>query len=356
MATVNFPFITPSTTAGKIGINILTICGALLCVPCQCYLAVARPLAEQRREKKRERDLEAAQHLFTPRARPVRERTLSLYNIESLQSSTEHQAQSSFLSKLPLELCLPIYEELLRGNMFHIWMDSEAGPPPTHRLRSEYCAENYHPNRGLKCFRSRKMSEGNFLSLLLTCRKMYTESVEVLYTANTFRPDDANSFLWMSNWILPQRFQAIRSLQLHYYVWSHTSWKDQVSVLPTKARNNPILHGKYRPGSSEDWTHVWIVIASMRGLRKLEVELTAASELKSIWLAQEVVMLEAVKAVTSPSNFLLTLPFAGSPHSHEMYPSLCQVVVPEEDRCVTITRLLAQRMRKRRRPGRERGQ
>ncbi|KAF2810822.1 uncharacterized protein BDZ99DRAFT_289775 [Mytilinidion resinicola] len=129
------------------------------------------------------------------------------------------------------------------------------------------------------------------------------------------------------------------SLQFHYNVWSHTYWRSLVSVLPTEAQNNPLLHVTYRLEISEDWNHVWTIIASISGLRKLQVELMAASEWKAMWPAQEAVMLEAVKAVTAPFNFKLILPFVRSPHLHEMYSSLCQVVVPEEDGCVTLARI-----------------
>ncbi|KAF2810821.1 uncharacterized protein BDZ99DRAFT_289778 [Mytilinidion resinicola] len=154
MTTATYSNIVPSTTARRISNGILTICGVLLCAPCLCYQIVTGRVDDRRREKKKRCAREAAQRLDTPRPRPARERTLSLYGIESSQSMTEHRLQSGFFSRLPLEFRLLIYADLLGTNIFHIWIEGQAGPPSTHRLRSNYCAESNRPDSSLQCYQS----------------------------------------------------------------------------------------------------------------------------------------------------------------------------------------------------------
>ncbi len=77
----------------------------------------------------------------------------------------------------------------------------------------------------------------------------------MLYSANTFHIMNPYLIKQLSSLILPQRFQAIRSLILHISLITYPSVKRRIK---------------------KDYDERWHVIASMRGLRKLRILLRAA--------------------------------------------------------------------------------
>ena len=99
--------------------------------------------------------------------------------------------------------------------------------------------------------------------------------------------------MYLPGLLVPQRFNAIRSLQFTWYV-----------------RDPPILGG--RRYNDISWVTIWHVFASMQGLRKLRVELEISPLWQAQWAECESTVFEPVKAVTTPCLFDLVLPFRGS--------------------------------------------
>lgn len=54
------------------------------------------------------------------------------------------------------------------------------------------------------------------LALLQSCRQIYTEAIEIMYATNLFDLDDVSTLLYLSQTIRPQRFAAIKYLQLKW--------------------------------------------------------------------------------------------------------------------------------------------
>ncbi|KAL8690349.1 MAG: hypothetical protein Q9218_004190 [Villophora microphyllina] len=114
---------------------------------------------------------------------------------------------SALLTRLPAEVRLQIWEEVLGGNLFHL--TGTTGPV---KLQCFLCRNfskdhdscnltitkntrrHYHRCQGSQqepCFfKCPEKPSYQPLSLLLTCRQIYREAVEVLYVANTFNIGD----------------------------------------------------------------------------------------------------------------------------------------------------------------------
>ena len=58
--------------------------------------------------------------------------------------------------------------------------------------------------------------QGGILPFLVTCRRLYAEAIDVLYSHNNFSMLHLESVLYLSYTTLPQRFNAIRSLHLSW--------------------------------------------------------------------------------------------------------------------------------------------
>ncbi|KAI9845111.1 MAG: hypothetical protein M1838_001900 [Thelocarpon superellum] len=128
------------------------------------------------------------------------------------------------------------------------------------------------------------------LSLLLTCRRVYAEAIDLLYASNQFELGNPDCLERLPRLLLPQRMHAIRRLRFTWHL------------------SEPPFCGGSRYKDTV-WTIIWQVLASMKGLRELQVELQIACVWRMHWLTQERKLLEPVKAVTTPDVFELTLPF-----------------------------------------------
>lgn len=123
----------------------------------------------------------------------------------------------------------------------------------------------YHP-----CWKRAVRKGDPLLPLLLTCRHIYSESVEVLYTSNTFhflRPSDFLSFVDS----VP-RFEAslLRSIKLYV---------------------NPTAH-------SADMLYVaaWSVLTSLPLLKELRLLIAPSVMTREVWKLHEAQLLEPIKS------------------------------------------------------------
>lgn len=204
-----------------------------------------------------------------PRPLPkIRPRILTLPTEPSI-SITSEQSQSPFLYVLPLEIRQIIYYHALAGQHLHIIrLDSQLSHvrcrDPLHfRLWHHQCwgitvrdSDHYHaPHTGF-------MDEhGGFLPLLKCCRQIYTEAIDILYSQNSFSMLHLESIICLSSTVLPQRMNAIRSLEFGWLFYSPH---------PPYTRPSEI---KFPPHDEGTWERVWDTLADMQGLRKLRVDL-----------------------------------------------------------------------------------
>lgn len=177
-----------------------------------------------------------------PRTRP-RALTFPLPEKKGLhfvRPKTYSQVQSPFF-RLPSELRLMIYQEVFANGTVHIVpMDRRLGsflctcPTSSDMLWSSQHAcwnrqhtRKDHPTYGMPSLYSDRDTGINVLPLLLTCRTIYSECINFLYSNWTFDFRHLDAVLKLAFSILPQRLNAITSLHLdgvfhdNYGDWNH---------------------------------------------------------------------------------------------------------------------------------------
>ena len=195
----------------------------------------------------------------------------------------------TFLTKLPLEIRLHIYEYVLGGNLLHLVQLPRRVAhgrcrceKPSDPLRNCRPALRTPLNPWLG-----RVSNGN-VALLMTCRQIYRESIEVLYARNAFDVNDLTTFVFFARSILPQRLASITTLHIlwdltsnalrrYEHVNNHQVWKtfwrvvaDEMHglrelVLHLKRGNQGVKISRYEP---------WVrPLCYVRGLRSVRIEL-----------------------------------------------------------------------------------
>lgn len=107
--------------------------------------------------------------------------------------------------------------------------------------------------------------------------------------------------LYMPDLFLPRRLDVLSSLHLLWHL-------REVPIVPTKTDSHIKIKTNYNDSS---WVAIWHNIASLKGLQHLRVELEISRLWAPDWTQLERMVLEPVKDVTAPKDFVLVLPFAG---------------------------------------------
>lgn len=148
------------------------------------------------------------------------------------EQRTYLQEQCGFLWRLPLDIRLMIYEMVLGGNYFHVTTNESKS-----RILSHACKRNTASAEGdhQACFSvsstERRPSSApredcpfatGFLPLLATCRRIYSEAIDILYSANTFEFWENRVALRFLKQTLPtQRLRSIRRFRWDMQIPHH---------------------------------------------------------------------------------------------------------------------------------------
>ncbi|OCK76747.1 hypothetical protein K432DRAFT_385189 [Lepidopterella palustris CBS 459.81] len=278
-----------------------SIIATILCAPCMClYYSVAACFCPSRLHRRRHEPEEKSRferrqfnapipltkrhddsNITLPLAPlPQSSCDLTLQLEEKLFRSRKHdtmdQSQSR-LMRLPLELRESIYRYALGDNIFHIVLKN------TRRLGhlrcgNPHCAPDF-PHLSNSCWSvldrdnvwaptpgsHSSTTDGGIIPLLRTCRQVYSESIPILYSHNTFSINDLDCLRHLKSTILPARFSTIRHLQivctLHWPRWD---------ALPQQLIGNPL----FPPHDEASWDEAWKIIGSLEKLKSLVVSLT----------------------------------------------------------------------------------
>ncbi|KAF2086071.1 hypothetical protein K490DRAFT_66997 [Saccharata proteae CBS 121410] len=188
---------------------------------------------------------------------------------------TLSQAQSPLFAKLPAEIRLLIYAEVLGGETLHMrardrrithlkcrW--PRASPQDCWDLEVHHSIFHGQPlstststhapsDSASQPQQQQRAAPSGLLALPLTCRRAYTEALPTLYTTNTFDFDHADTLANLSATLLPARWHLLTHISLLLDYPSHTI-------------RNP-LHT--RPS----WLRLWRLIASIQSLQTLRLSL-----------------------------------------------------------------------------------
>jgi len=251
-------------------------------------------------------------HIPPPLARP-RARALTLPLRRLLKSDmvqrTDAQSQSPFFAKLPLEIREQIYGYMFgNGGPIHILKKhkklgyrlcrAHGTDPPTSCTKAECWGAWYTTGRmmiqNLRNPLWREMgdvADRGLLDPVLTCRRLYSESIPILYSHNIFDFDQRESLYSLSITILPERFNMIRRIQLHHLTNPADLDLPEVWTL---------------------WLQIWGIIASMQGLRELRISFAIRgfgrlADMREDGLQEKV--MAPLRAVTIPKVFEVQVPW-----------------------------------------------
>ncbi|KAJ5172064.1 hypothetical protein N7492_004657 [Penicillium capsulatum] len=193
---------------------------------------------------------------------------------EGVGRSTIAQGQSLFFVVLPREVRDEIYFHALGGRTIHFFRTS----PVESRLWSCSCQapralrhEMFYQDESLRCrgnsdtldSHDPKYGDGNEgpqLSLLITCRRVYSEAVNILYAQNIMHVrQTALAFQTpavLQAVILPQRIHAIQYMEIAFR-------RFRIFLSETRRLE--------RAGWFREWVEMWDAITRFKGLRSLHV-------------------------------------------------------------------------------------
>lgn len=240
----------------------------------------------------------------------------------------DEQFQSVLLQRLPEEILMLIYEYVIGKRVIHLVRRKD-------HLGHMKCLSNGDPDacRELQC-RGMKLPNGLYVAsghgngggliqLLQSCRKMYdcpvpclvcTDScryataIKAMYGSNVLDFDSMESVVAFSTVILPQRFDAIQSLQLDFR-FSLSAYACESTPSNDQAR----------------WVRTWQVIGSIKALKNLWVRISWSHNKMSA--AQEKVILEPLWMASRLRTYEVSLP-----------PAYAGKEVDWEDAPFTVTR------------------
>ena len=180
----------------------------------------------------------------------------------------------SGLSRLPLEIRQEIYGYVLgrEENNFILLSRKKVhairGAPPIPY-------QDLGPYRG--CRRHNGIDPAFWIhrpAILRTCRQIYREAVDLLYTGNTFVFQSPFFLFAFANAVLPYRFNAIRKIRICYEQLAYPFWSPSISRQLDPPSRDLMLR--------QEWRQSWTTIAGMPHLTTLHVTLDGRSS--GCWL------------------------------------------------------------------------
>ena len=182
--------------------------------------------------------------------------------LSKLALSDDANTNSLLLQKLPIELRVLIYSHVIGNDRFRlITIPWKVVAAPDIDGSLSMSQEHFKPTNEI--VRTKRFpSNGN--ALLMTCRQVYSEAVDLLYSSNTFVLHDLHTLETFAKSVPPQRLNAIRKLEIYY---------SPVTSIPYQhewTRHYDLPHDL-------DW--IWEIVIGMQGLRNLGIFLEAYSAL-----------------------------------------------------------------------------
>ncbi|KAH6681471.1 hypothetical protein B0J14DRAFT_215762 [Halenospora varia] len=121
----------------------------------------------------------------------------------------------------------------------------------------EFLVRHYH---GIEPVDWNGHSDGG-VAILQTCRQVYNEAIDVLYTTNTFDVNHPQTLIFLERTIRPIRLASIQNLQITWHI-------------PPGYSNVPIRC----PDDLATWTAMWVIAGTkMTGLQRLKLNMEVVS-------------------------------------------------------------------------------
>jgi len=200
----------------------------------------------------------------------------------SIPQRTLDQSQTALFGQLPSEIRHIIWTEYMSGHLLHIARDRnrllaidcvekepekqkiDAGSESRLYTRFHGCwgGKTGHSTTPGFYFGPRSKNPGlpaNLLPLLQTCRRIYTETISMLYANNLFDINHLDTIFYMQQTVLPQRLAQIRMLN---FTWDFKYC--------TAGSYSPV------PYDLTTWQEVCETLSIFTGLQELTLHLTGS--------------------------------------------------------------------------------
>jgi len=219
---------------------------------------------------------------------------------ESRDLAASSKWEESQLLSLPWEVRQMIWKEAVGGMLIH-WFIKD------RKLRGMRCRSG-NPNCQLRCkvwlCKSKKdpWPTIGLIGLLFSCRLIYREVIDFVYTLNTFDTREQDVVAYLPRLLLPRSFNQIQSFK---FCWT---MRDPPSAFSARnayyrTRRHMDQVEKKNHYHRRVWFQVWKVITEMENLVNLRVELDITG--RNDWSVDE---FEILRTVVRPVNFRLVLP------------------------------------------------
>jgi hypothetical protein len=171
-----------------------------------------------------------------------------------------------------------IYRKVLGDRRFHIVLkenklghlvcriDSDLPCPPESEVRPT--ASCWGKSDGASIWRpmhGRRATDGDILPFLQSCRQIYSEAIDLLYSTNTFSFREMDCLRFLANTTLPSSFSQITRLE----ILSPMHWPIYDADIQNFFLDPPL----YPPYDEATWEATWRLIAKMPNLKYLWVKL-----------------------------------------------------------------------------------
>lgn len=185
---------------------------------------------------------------------------LHLFSAEDIAGETYEQSQSSFLSKLPLDVRMIIYEMVLGNMTFHVSAGDNHSrihhfvcrvPDRIAQSQAHGQCHDLTSKRPTSAPREANPHATGLLPLLVTCRKVYSEAINILYSANRFEFTQIHTaFRFLTRMVPQPRLPVIRHFILKMAVPRHPDlnsrtkrdWRDLFKLFSSEMPGLQSLH------------------------------------------------------------------------------------------------------------------
>ncbi|RYO26445.1 hypothetical protein AA0113_g12460 [Alternaria arborescens] len=231
----------------------------------------------------------------------LRKSTLSLTSEPDVEvdARTHAQGQSIFFARLPIELRRMVYEYVMGAEIVHLTLSTKKKRFGHFLCNSDGDSREYMCRVLVFGKKGARLYSGG-VTIARVCRRMYSEAIPYLYSAHTFSLLHITHLLYLPSSIPQPRLDSIRTL--------HLRWT--IRALPY-LRRGPSNRLAYREDTA-NWEKSWGIIASMQGLRHLQVMLIDPSPQQlweANWVELEDILLDSVREVKRPHDAVVILPY-----------------------------------------------
>ncbi|KAL5466258.1 hypothetical protein PMIN06_000228 [Paraphaeosphaeria minitans] len=305
--------------------KVTTIALGLACAPFLCCWIIVASCCCPRRlrphgESGDKRRFEKRQTM-APRPLPVRppERALTMRRRTAEPESAvqpkkprgvSRNQSASRLMQLPLELRQMIYRAAIGDSVMHMVLKKhKLGHQRCKAPTIAECLEQYSffsPDNVWsplgEPMDNPPATDGDILPLLLTCRQIYSESIDYLYSTNTFSFSDLDCLRYFSSTILPHRWSLVQNIDIEWCI----SWPIYDPLAQALLISLPAL---YPPHDEATWESTWRIISDMPSLKWLRVRLMYFDGFRDPGCEEK--LLASLRQVTLPKTFDVHLNWAG---------------------------------------------